>query len=93
VDNIAARSNVWIRGFLVYWDKYSKKIRVNPKIIGADLPMTAVCVIAIIVAQRTIALQHPATPSYPRFLWVTLWITMFTSRPSRASAGLVRGAL
>jgi hypothetical protein len=30
--------------------------------------------------------------TYTRFLWATLWITMFTSRQTRANAGVAGGA-
>jgi hypothetical protein len=32
------------------------------------------------------------TRTYPRFLWATLWITMFTSRQTRANAGVAGSA-
>lgn len=31
-------------------------------------------------------------PAYPHFLWITLWITLFKSRQTRASTGLAGDA-
>ena len=49
-------------------------------------------VIAKIVGPPLAALQHHKASSYPRFLWTSLWITMFISRPGRASIRLVQVA-
>ena len=50
-------------------------------------------VIAKIVEPLLAALQHHKDISYPRFLWTSLWITMFISLPGRAGIGLLRVAL
>jgi hypothetical protein len=69
-------------------NRIGAKARVNPKIFLDFSPMAAVCVIAKIVTIRNAIGNYRRPTTFPRFLWVTLWITMFTSRKSRTSRGL-----
>ena len=68
------------------------KFRVNPKRKWQHLPMIKTHAIAKINERHITAMQQSIGPTCPHFLWAKLWITMFTSCPGRASAGLVQGA-
>ena len=92
VDNIAALCSLLMDLFPVHSAKNRRKFRVNPKAKRAYLPMAESHVIAKIVEPSIAGSQHPQAGSYPRFLWTSLWITMFTSRPGRANRGLLQVA-
>jgi hypothetical protein len=92
VDNIATPANPVARRFSAQDTKTSFHFRVNPQANWPYLPMTRRSVIAKIVIPPTTATQHPSARSCPRILWAALWITMFTTRPGRASTGFAWGA-
>lgn len=92
VDNIASPSPWQMGLFPVHSVKNHQKFRVNPEAKRAYSPMAESYAIAKIVGLSIAASLHPKAGSYPRFLWTSLWITMFTSRPGRANIGLVQVA-
>ena len=54
--------------------------------------MIAACMIVKIVTLSTATFHAPNEPTYPRFLWGTLWITMFTNLKGRTNRALHHGA-
>ncbi len=87
VDNIAPHFRALVRTFPGHCGGRPIKTRVNPRGIYPYLPMTATRAIVKIVRPKHPSAWHPQTTNYPRFLWATLWITMFTSCPGRANTG------
>jgi hypothetical protein len=92
VDNLSRIATGLSTDFLHQPNLKRSKTRVNPEPFRPTSPMTKDCVIAKFIEDLCPCMLQLQQSGYPRFLWVTLWITMFTNGQSRASGGFAPGA-